>query len=188
MNNRVANKKMKSKKKKKKSGDAADKSEAAPVAESAEELPKPVDDKLLRLQADFDNFRKRTVRDKDETYRRANESIMFELLPVLDHLELALAAVEEHGESSPVAEGFKLVSDQMVGVLSKFGLQPIDARGKEFDPDSQEAISRMPSPDVPMDVVVEQIRKGYRLGDRLLRAAQVVVSCGDGLDDKDGEE
>ncbi len=155
---------------------------AEPVAEGGEismDAPAPVpDEKLLRLQADFDNFRKRTLREREETYRRANADIMTDILPVLDHLELALKAASETEANAAFADGVKLVFDQMLGVLAKYGLVPIVAEGCPFDPAEHEAVSHLPSADTPENHVVVQTRRGYKLGERVLRAAHVVVSAG----------
>jgi len=145
--------------------------------ESSESLP-PVDDRYLRLQADFDNYRKRVLREKDEIYRRANEDIMEELLPVLDHLDMALTSAGEEHQHDPVVEGFRLVGEQLANTLGKFGLSPIETDGQEFDPNLHEAILHMPSETVKENGVVSQARGGYKLGERLLRASQVVVSSG----------
>ena len=134
--------------------------------------------RFLRLQADFDNYRKRMVREKGETYQRANEDLLLELLPAIDHLDLALDAAEEHDAPQGFIEGFRLVSEQLLQVLGKFGLSVIDAEGKEFDVNLHEAVSHLPSEDVPENRVSSQVRRGYMLGDRLLRPAQVVVSSG----------
>ena len=135
-------------------------------------------DRLLRLQADFDNYRKRVQREKNELYRRANEDIMMELLPVLDHLDIALEAAETHDAPDAFVEGFRLVSEQLVAALGKFGLKPVDAEGEAFDVNLHEAVSHLPSPDVPEEHVMNQVRRGYKLSDFLLRPAQVVVSSG----------
>lgn len=157
-------------------------SRAAKARDRAEQAVKEdkdlISDRLLRLQADFDNFRKRTLREKNELCRHANEDLMQELLPALDHLNLALTAAKTYSAHEPVVEGFKLVSEQMMSVLGKFGLSPIDAEGVEFDPGRHEAISRMASDAVPENTVITQVRRGYMFGDRLLRPAQVVVSSG----------
>ena len=153
--------------------------EPAPAAE-----PTPTDalqalnDRLLRLQADFDNFRKRTLREKGEISKRANEEIMTELLSVLDHLDMALAAAAEHATEGPVAAGFKMVSDQLLGVLVRFGLRPVDVQGQAFDTSLHEAVAHIPSAVVPENGVITQIRRGYALGEKLLRPAQVVISSG----------
>jgi molecular chaperone GrpE len=135
-------------------------------------------DRHLRLQADFENYRKRMVREKAELYRMANADLIDELLPVLDHFDLAMGATSEHEASDAVAEGVKLVREQLSKVLEKFGLSVIDAQGEAFDPNVHEAISQLPSPDVEANHVMEQVRRGYKIGDKLLRAAQVVVSSG----------
>lgn len=135
-------------------------------------------DRLLRLQADFDNYRKRVQREKNELYRRANEDIMIELLPALDHLEMALDAAATHDAPAAFTEGFRLVAEQLLAALGKFGLTPIDAEGQPFDVNLHEAVSHLPSADVPEEHVMNQVRRGYRLGDFLLRPAQVVVSSG----------
>jgi molecular chaperone GrpE len=144
--------------------------------------PKPEDvlkGQVLRLQADFDNFRKRTLREKNDLYKRANENIMDELLPVLDHMDMALKAAADHDATEAFTEGFRLVADQMLTVLKKFGLNPIEADGATFDPNVHEAISHLPSTDVPEGGIMAEARRGFTLGDYLLRPAQVVVSRGD---------
>lgn len=145
------------------------------------DLP-PVDDRYLRLQADFENFRKRTLREKQDIYKRANEDIMQELLAVLDHQDLAFSSLSEEKAKDPVVQGFKMVSDQLLSTLHKFGLTPIEANGEEFDPHLHEALSHMPSPDVDENHVMVQVRRGYLLGKQLLRPAQVVVSSGPTVD------
>jgi molecular chaperone GrpE len=148
------------------------------AADAGEQEIAALNNRLLRLQADFDNFRKRSLREKDELYRLANQDIMQELLPVLDHLDLALKAVADHGDDQAFVEGVKLVAEQLLSALGKFGMTPVDAAGEEFDPNLHEAISHLPSEDVVENRVIEQVRRGYQLGDRLLRPAQVVVSSG----------
>ena len=155
----------------------ADSGERSPAAPAADVKP-AIDDRLLRLQADFDNYRKRTLRERSETAVRANEDLMRELLPVLDHLDLALDAAVQHHASGPVIEGVKLVCEQLLGVLGRFGLRAEDAGGQGFDPSRHEAISHLASDDVPANRVMTQVRRGYWLGERLLRPAQVVVSSG----------
>jgi molecular chaperone GrpE len=135
-------------------------------------------DRLTRLQADFENYRRRVLREKDATYRRANEDIMEEMLPVLDHLDMAFSSASAPDLENPVVVGVKLVADQLRGALSKFGLEAIDAEGQSFDPNWHEAISHLPSPDVEENGVMAQVRCGYKLGSYLLRPAQVVVSSG----------
>lgn len=159
---------------------AKDAAPAEPAA-AASQPPTETDqlkDRLLRLQADFDNFRKRTAREKAEWTQRAAEDLVTELLPVIDHFELGLRTAREHKAEDSVVGGFQLVFDQLMGVLTKAGLKVIDAEGETFDPHQHEAVTHMPSDTIPADRVIAQTRRGYRLGEKLLRAAQVVVSSG----------
>jgi len=135
-------------------------------------------DRLLRLQADFENFKKRTRRERSELVRRAAEELMTELLPILDHFELGFENASNHEANPAVVEGFRIVYDQMLSGLRKHGLEPIDSVGQPFDPHLHEAITYLPSDEYVADSVIQQTRRGYLLGDRLLRAAQVVVSSG----------
>lgn len=154
--------------------------EAAGLAALQQEC-EALKDRLLRLQADFDNNRKRAARERQEILTRANEDMMMELLPVLDHMDLALAAVQSDETLRPhaaVLDGFKVVADQLVAALKKFGLSPFDAQGQPFDVNRHEVIAQMESADMPEGQVAAQTRRGYMLGDRLLRPAQVVVSKG----------
>jgi len=152
----------------------------ADVEAAGEEPPREavLEERLLRLQADFDNFRKRTLREREDLYRRANEDIMLELLPVLDHLELAFQAAGDNGSDHPLVKGFALVGEQLQQVLRKFGLTPIETEGVDFDPNVHEAIQHLPSDKVPENGIIARARSGYMQGNRLLRAAQVVVSSG----------
>ena len=159
----------------------ANDSAAGEVEASAEELIRERDalaDRLLRLQADFENFKRRTHRERAELARRAAEDLMTELLPILDHFELGFENAASHEANPAVVEGFRIVYEQMIAGLRKHGLEPVDAVGKFFDPHLHEAITHMPSGDHPADIVIQQTRCGYLLGERLLRAAQVVASSG----------
>ena len=155
--------------------------EALTKAKDEAEAAKAVlQDRFVRLQADFDNFRKRTVREKAESYRAANEDLMAELLPVVDHFEMALGAESGSGAQDALVKGVRMVCDQMTTVLTRFGLKALDATvGQTFDPARHEAIAHMPSETVPENNVIAQTRRGYLLGEKLIRPAQVVVSSGD---------
>jgi molecular chaperone GrpE len=152
--------------------------EDQPAAAAAEEEEESLRDQFVRLQADFANFRNRTQRERIELYQRANEDLLLEILPVLDHYELGLQNAIQHDADQAVIDGFKLVYDQFQNVLNKFNLTPIDAVGEEFDPHKHEALTHMPSDEFPAEVCSNQVRRGYLFGDKLLRAAQVVVSSG----------
>ena len=143
---------------------------------SAEE--ESLKDQFVRLQADFTNFRNRTQRERVELYQRANEDLLLEILPVLDHFEMGLKTAKQLEAETSVLEGFELVFDQFQQVLDRFKLVPIDAVGEQFDPHSHEALTHLPSAEYAEGICIEQVRRGYRFGDKLLRAAQVVVSSG----------
>lgn len=161
-------------------------SAAGPAAEKAPESPpsaaaepeEALQDRLLRLMADFENFRKRTLKERGEWSLRANQDLLTELLPVLDHFDLGLQTAGRHQTDPAVLDGFRLVYEQLLAALAKFGLSPVDAEGTAFDPHLHEAVSHMPSDEHPADSIIAQTRRGYRLGDQLLRPAQVVVSSG----------
>jgi molecular chaperone GrpE len=135
-------------------------------------------DRLLRTSADFDNFKKRAAREKQEAVKYANESLLQKLLPVLDSLDMALAAAQTAGADAgqSLQAGVGLVCQQLKTVLGEAGLEEVDAVGKRFDPNFHEALSQQETPDVPDGHVVQQTRKGYRLRDRLLRPASVIVA------------
>lgn len=135
-------------------------------------------DLALRTQADFENYKKRSAREKDDAIKYANSSLLERLLPVVDNFELGLAAARDEGEASPIFSGMSLVLKQLNDFLVDNGLQPIDAVGQEFDPNLHEAIAHEASEQVPEGSVIRQTRRGYRYKDRLLRPASVVVSSG----------
>src|SRR5947209_12777166 len=134
-------------------------------------------DLALRSQADFENYKKRCVREKEEAIKYANNSLLQRLVAIIDNFELGLAAAKEQGQQSPIYSGMVLVQKQLNDLLAENGLQPIEAEGKPFDPNLHEAIAHEPSK-YPEGTVIRQARRGYRLKDRLLRPARVVVSSG----------
>jgi molecular chaperone GrpE len=141
----------------------------------AEAQPEPeVDDRYLRLAADFDNYRKRMAREQLEMSKRAAERLVTDLLPVLDDLERALVAAEEH-EEAKLEEGVRLVHRALADTLRREGLAEIETNGR-FDPHVHEALLAQPS-DAEEGSVIQVIQKGYRLGDRVLRPARVVVAA-----------
>ena len=131
-------------------------------------------DRLQRLAAEFDNFRKRAAREQGEVIARANERLVKELLPVLDDLGRALEAGAEH-EEAKLEEGVRLVHRSLASLLEREGLAEIETDGK-FDPHVHEALLAQPS-ELEEGSILEVIQKGYRLGDRVLRPARVVVSA-----------
>jgi molecular chaperone GrpE len=135
-------------------------------------------DRLLRTSADFDNFKKRAAREKQEAIKYANESLFLKLVPMLDSLDMALAAAQTAGPDTgqSLQAGVSMIFQQLKGALAEAGLEEVDAVGKPFDPNFHEALSQKETPDVPEGHVVQQLRKGYKLRDRLLRPASVVVA------------
>jgi molecular chaperone GrpE len=137
-------------------------------------------DLALRSQADFENYKKRSAREKEEAIKYANSALLERLVSIIDNFELGLAAAKERGEQSPIYSGMVLVQKQLNDLLAENGLQPIEADGRKFDPNVHEAIAHEPSDQVPEGIVLRQTRRGYRFKDRLLRPAKVVVSSGPG--------
>ena len=139
-------------------------------------------DALLRRQADFENYRKRVERERTESYNRVVAEAARKLLPVMDNLSRALDA-ERSVESSESEEfrhflhGVQLISKQLSEVLESFGVQPIAAVGERFDPHIHEAVVTEPSDEHEPDTVIEELARGYRIGDRLLRPAMVKVAA-----------
>ena len=130
---------------------------------------------LQRLAADFDNYRKRVLRDQQQLVARAHEGLVRELLPVLDDLERALGAAEVHDEAT-VVEGVRLVQRALADQLAREGLEEIEADGA-FDPHIHEALLSQPGEGAEPGTVLQVVQKGYRLGDRVLRPARVVIAA-----------
>jgi molecular chaperone GrpE len=135
-------------------------------------------ERLLRTTADFENFKKRAAREKQDSIKYANESLMEKLIPSLDAFDMALAATKNDsaGALQSLQTGINMVNQQLKGALTDAGLEEVDARGKPFDPNLHEAVSQRETAEVPEGYVVEQLRKGYKLRERLLRPATVVVA------------
>ena len=129
---------------------------------------------LKRVAADFENYRKRVARDQESLVARAHERLVKELLPVLDDLERALAAAEQH-EEAKLEEGVRLVHQELAAALEREGLAEIETNGR-FDPHVHEALLSQPS-EAEEGSVLEVVQKGYRLGDRVVRPARVVVAA-----------
>ena len=135
-------------------------------------------DLAMRSQADFENYKKRCAREKEDAIKYANTSLLERLLPIIDNFELGLSAARGEGEQSPIYSGMNLVLKQINDFLTDNGAQPIDAVGQKFDPNLHEAIAHEPSATVPENQIIRQTRRGYRFKDRLLRPSSVIVSSG----------
>jgi len=134
--------------------------------------------RYLRSVADLENYRKRIAREKQEIIRSAGASVVESLLPVLDNMKLGLQAAENHPEAKDVTIGFKMVDDQLKRSLADQGLEELIPDGQPFDPNLHESIAHQPSEELAEDIVIQTVRAGYRLNDRLIRAASVIVSSG----------
>ena len=145
---------------------------------SKSEECKAINDKYLRLAAEFENYKRLTQRDQREQIRFGNEQLLKELLPVVDNMERAIKAARTNGSDSALIQGVELTLKQLFGILAKFGVQAIETAGQDFDPSAHQAVSYGPSNDVPANKVLDEFQKGYRLHDRILRAAMVSVSSG----------
>jgi len=133
--------------------------------------------RYLRLYADFENFKKRAARERDEVRRATIEGMISRLLPVLDTFDMAMAAAEQPGANVDVLKaGVQMIQSQLRGVFAEQGLEEIDTTGKSFDPAMHDAVSQAESTEIPEGRIVQQLRKGYRLKERLLRPASVVVA------------
>jgi len=160
---------------------AAEPAPASPEQDEDESLQADLDrfrDLALRSQADFENYKKRAAREKEEAIKYANSALLEKLIGIVDNFELGLEAARGEGKGSPVFSGMSMVLKQLMDFLADQGLQPIDATGQKFDPNLHEAIAHEPTAEVPEGVVIRQTRRGYRMKDRLLRPSSVVVSSG----------
>jgi len=151
---------------------------AAPAAASGNELAE-LRDKHLRLAAEYDNFRRRSLKERQDLHNYANENLVKELLPIVDNLERAVTHArkeEQRPDSDNLLQGVELTYRSLLQILAKHGVVEIEAQGKPFDPQVHEAVRRVPSGDHQPGTVVEVYQKGYKLKDRMLRPAMVAVA------------
>jgi molecular chaperone GrpE len=144
--------------------------------EEAAALVDALKDQLLRTKADWDNYRKRTIREKEEAVKYASESVLEKLLPILDSFEMGLQAAQKASDPTAIAHGMQLIYSQFQSLFKDLGVETIDAVGQPFDPHRHEAIGHQESHDHPEGTVSGQLRRGYKLKDRLLRPASVFVA------------
>ena len=140
-----------------------------------EELQKE-HDRLLRALAEHENYKKRMARERADFLKFGNESLMKELLPILDNLELSLEHARNTTSANAITEGIELVKKEFLRKLEKYGLSAISARGEKFDPNRHEAAVQIETTEHPEDTVVDEFQKGYFIHDRLLRPARVSVA------------
>lgn len=149
--------------------------------EAAQAQAQAANDRYARLQADWDNFRKRTAREREEEKARAAESLVTKLLPVVDDLERSLdhaAKTQPEGEFGDFVAGVRAVYDKLVDVFQKTGVEAIDPAGQEFDMNEHQAVAHVEDPSLPESTVRDVYQKGYRMGGRVIRSAMVTVSKG----------
>lgn len=139
---------------------------------------KALNEKYLRLAAEFDNYKRLAQRDQRDQIKFGNEQILKELLPVVDNLERAIKSSRGASPLDALTQGVELTLKQLIGALNKFGVTAVESVGRNFDPATQQAVAQVPSDTVPENHVVEEYQKGYLLQDRILRAAMVTVSTG----------
>ena len=144
--------------------------------EEKEENIKTLQDKLLYLQADFENFKKLKIKEKQEILMFGNEVLIRQLLPVLDNLERALEHVSKTEDFKSIEEGVEITLNEFLKVLEKSGVTRVDALGKKFDPNIHEALYQEEKDDVEPDTIVSEFQKGYMLNGRLIRPSRVSVS------------
>lgn len=149
--------------------------ETAEATPSAEAELAEIKDRYIRQLAEFENYKKRVQKDKEELLKYGNESLLYELLPVIDNLEMALKH-SDHNTSDGLVKGVEITLREFQRVMEKFGVTPIPALGKPFDPALHHAMSQVERPDVEDQTIVEEMRRGYMLGDKVLRASMVSVS------------
>ncbi|MHB8109233.1 MAG: nucleotide exchange factor GrpE [Syntrophorhabdaceae bacterium] len=137
---------------------------------------KELEDRILYLQADFENFKKLKIKEKQDTLKFGNETLLKELLPVIDHLEMALKHAETTEDYKSIHEGVQLTLNEFAKVLEKAGVKSIEAIGQKFDPNFHEAFYQEEHEDKEPDTIVSEFQKGYLLNDRLIRPSRVGVS------------
>ncbi len=138
-------------------------------------------DKLLRLQADFENTRKRQEKERQDFFKFANEGIILELLNVLDDLERAVElAQDKHQDQAAFLKGVEMILAHIYGLLKNNGVKPIEAQGKPFDPHYHEALMQAENKDLPEHTIVEELQKGYLFNDKVIRTSKVKVSKNSG--------
>ncbi len=143
---------------------------------------KALQDKYLRLAAEFDNYKRLSLREQRDSARFANEGLLKELLPILDNLERAVRSSKDKHRRDGLIQGVELTLKQFMETLAKFGVRPIASVGQAFDPSRHEAVARVESNTVPAGSVVDEFQRGYYLHDRILRPAMVTVSANEQAD------
>ena len=158
--------------------DQAEAEDVSVQLEKALEKNLELEDKLLRMAAEQDNFRKRMQRERETAFKYAEEAILREILPSLDNLERAVEQCRCSPDAGALLAGVEMTCKGLLNTLEKFGVKPLAGAGQPFDPNFHEAVAMEPSADVPENTILQEYQKGYMFKDRLIRAAKVVVSKG----------
>ena len=167
-----SNKKTKAKEEEKKVETSNEQNEESTV----KEINVDFKDKYIRLYSEFENYRKRTAKEKIDIITNASENLLKEILPVVDDFERAIVNNEKVSEAETIKEGFELIHNKLYKTLTNQGLKPMDAIEKNFDPDIHEAITKIPAPKNKLKgKVIDVIEKGYTINDKVIRFAKVVV-------------
>ena len=144
--------------------------------EEVEKEKNEFSDRLLRTMAEFDNYRKRVAREKEDLIKYGNEKFAFDILFVMDNLERSLEQARKSQEVEPVIEGIEMIRKQFVSALEKFDVKPFESVGEPFDPERHEAMAQQEHDEYEENTVIEEYQKGYFLKEKLLRPARVIVS------------
>jgi len=144
--------------------------------EKVEKEKNELSDRLLRTMAEFDNYRKRVAREKEDLIKYGNEKFAFDLLSVMDNFERSLEQAKASQEIEPVIEGIEMIVKQFISTLEKFHIKPFESLGEPFDPEKHEAMAQQEHDEYDENTVIEEYQKGYYLKEKLLRPARVIVS------------
>ena len=144
--------------------------------EALENQKKELEDKVMRQMAEFENYRKRTEKEKATMFEMGAKSVIEKMLPVVDNFERGLASVEDDKKSDPIYEGMNLIYKQLIGELDKLGVKPIEALGQEFNPDLHNAVMQVESEEFEEGIVAQELQKGYMYRDSVVRHSMVAVA------------
>ena len=144
--------------------------------EALENQKKELEDKVMRQMAEFENYRKRTEKEKATMFEMGAKSVIEKMLPVVDNFERGLASVPEENQTDPIYEGMNLIYKQLMGELDKLGVKPIEALGQEFNPDLHNAVMQVESEEYEEGIVAQELQKGYTYRDSVVRHSMVAVA------------
>lgn len=152
-------------------------STAENAAQDVQSQINELNDKYLRLYSEFDNYRRRTIKEKSDIIKTAAEDVLKSVIPTLDDFERAIKANEQVEDATAIKEGFMLIYNKLKHTTIQKGLTDFESKGKPFDPDTMEAITHIPAPDESSKgIIIDEIEKGYKLGEKVIRFAKVVVA------------